>query len=193
MAILLVGIAIACVVMGFGFILIKDAKKLTSGTQATPSSIRILGATIMVVGIMILCLASAMANAFSDIDKQDCKYVGFIILGIAIIFVVIVGIAFTRGLTLSEFFHIVEIGEAEEKISEKNRKKIGISILVGSVILTAIFIFLVITNPFTANGGEARKCDYCGKEGASFSVGASNYCGTCYDAFKITKDRLEDN
>lgn len=191
MAILLVGIAIACVVIGFGVKLIKDAEILSSDTQKTAN--KIYGIEIIVVGVVILISTLVMVSVFFDIPKQTWMYVGFIALGIAVMFLVIVGIAFTRGLTLSEFFHRVEIGEAEEKISEKTRKKIGISILVGSVILTAVFIFLVITNPFTANGGEARKCDYCGKEGASFSVGTSNYCGTCYDAFKITKDRLEDN
>ncbi len=191
MFILLVGIAIASVVIGFGVKLIKNAEKL-SGDQKTAN--KIYGIEIIVVGVVILVSTFVLASVFSDINKQDWMYVGFIALGIAVMFLVIVGIAFARGLTLSEFFHRVEIGEAEEKISEKTRKKIGILILVGSVVLTVIFVVLVITNPLRSISNKVeRNCPYCGDEGAYYEFGSYYYCEDCYDGLVDAKERVENN
>lgn len=191
MVILLIGIAIACVVIGFGVKLIKDAEKL-SGDQKTAN--KIYGIEIIVVGVVILVSTFVLVSVFFDIDKQAWMHVGFIALGIAVMFLVIVGIAFTRGLTLSEFFHRVEIGDAEEKISEKTRKKIGISILVGSAVLIVIFVVLVLANPLRSiSNNEERKCGYCGDSGAYYKFGSHYYCDDCYDGLVDAKDRVENN
>lgn len=151
---------------------------------------KFLGAGIVIsIGLMILLTMETSA--------ADWIVTGSIFGAIISVYTIFIGIAFIKGLTMREalcaMFKIEPKKPSSHILSEKTRKKVGIATISSFVALLIVCICLLFVFFRPGKSDTNRKCDYCGKEGASFSVGTGKYCSTCYDAFEITKDRLEDN